>query len=58
MGIKEIEKLNANEECLIGLQERLGELGNRIAISDEITNSKLMKEKKETNERKESLGEK
>ena len=39
--LREIEEVNLNEECIMGLNERLGELENRIAISGEITNGEL-----------------
>ena len=40
-GLREIEKLNANAECIMGPNARLRELDNRIEISDAVTNSKL-----------------
>ena len=45
-GLKEIEQLNVNEECLMDMEEILGELENRIAISDKTTSEKLTKGKK------------
>ena len=50
--IREMGKLNAGAECLIDPNGGLGELENRIAISDEITNAKLLKEKDDMAKRK------
>ena len=51
--LREIGKLNASEEFLIQLNAMIGELANRIEISDEITGAKLTKEKREIGGRKE-----
>ena len=45
-GLREIGKFTADAECLMDLDARLWELENRIAIFDEITNAKLVKERK------------
>ena len=45
MGLREIGKLHADAECLMDSDARLGELENRIAISEEITNAKLIKDR-------------
>ena len=58
IGLWEIVKFDANEECLTELNARLGELENRIAISGEITNAKLMGEKEELQNRKTNLASK
>ena len=47
--LREIEKLNAYAECLMDSNAMLGELQNRIAISDEIRNAKLTNEAKSGN---------
>ena len=52
-GIRAIGKLNANAERLMELGAMVGELENRVAISDEIANVKLTKSK-EMKKRKEN----
>ena len=47
-GMGEIRQLNANEESMLELERKLGELENRIAISDENAMGRLTKEKRET----------
>ena len=47
-GLREIEKLNANEERLRESNATPGELENRISISGKNANAKLTKSKKRT----------
>ena len=42
-GPRDIEKSNANEGYIADLGEGVGELENRLSISDKITNAELMK---------------
>ena len=43
-GLREIEKSHVNEARLMGLNARLGELEDRLAVSAEIKHAKLMKD--------------
>ena len=56
MGLKEIEKLNMDEERLTESKARLGKLEGRIAINDKIANEKLTKERKKRTQEKKPLG--
>ena len=44
--LKGIGEVNVSEKWLKGLNARVGELPNRIAISDKIAREKLTREKK------------
>ena len=48
--LSEIEKSNADEECVTELNARLGSIANRIEISDE--NERKINESKERNGKK------
>ena len=54
-GLREIEKLNADEECLMNLNARVWGLENRIGIIEEIANAKLTQSEEESHQRKKNL---
>ena len=53
--LRETGRLGMSGECLIDAGARHGELENRIGISEEITNAKLMKGGEESHQGKKNL---